>query len=101
MKKILIIDDDRVTARIHRAVLEKDGYQVDVADNGKSGLERLIEFRPDGLLLDLMLPEINGTEVLKGLRGRFLSKSVGRRLYERVRSATDPACPRGRGNHGL
>ena len=68
MKKILIIDDDRITARIHRAVLEKAGYEVEVAADGKSGVQRLIELRPDALLLDLMLPEIGGIELLKSLR---------------------------------
>jgi len=68
MKKILIIDDDRITARIHRAVLEKEGYEVEVAADGKSGVQRLIELRPDALLLDLMLPEIGGIELLKSLR---------------------------------
>ena len=68
MKKVLIIDDDRITARIHRAVLEKEGYEVEVAADGKAGVQRLIELRPDALLLDLMLPEIGGIELLKSLR---------------------------------
>src|SRR5256885_16419395 len=68
MKKILIIDDDFLTAKIYRAALEKESYEVEVAHDGKSGLERLIEFRPDGVLLDLMLPKMSGIELLANLR---------------------------------
>jgi len=63
MQKILIIDDDTVTAEIYRAVLEKRGDVVEMSPNGASGLQRVIEFRPDGLLLDLMLPDTNGLEL--------------------------------------
>ena len=68
MQRILIIEDDSVTARIYRAVLENREYQVEVSSNGASGIQRLIEFRPDGLLLDLMLPDSDGLELLKSLR---------------------------------
>src|SRR5436853_3648061 len=68
MKKILIIEDDHITARIYRTLLEKEGYRVEVAADGQSGLERLMEFRPDGLLLDLMLPKTSGAELLKKIR---------------------------------
>lgn len=68
MQKILIIEDDSVTARIYRAVLEKREYLVEVSSDGASGFARVIEFRPDGLLLDLMLPDSNGLELLKALR---------------------------------
>jgi len=68
MQRILIIDDDGVTAAIYRAVLEKRGYLVEVSSNGASGFQRVIESRPDGLLLDLMLPDNNGLQLLKSLR---------------------------------
>jgi len=68
MQRILIIDDDAVTAAIYRALLEKRGYLVEVSSNGASGFQRVIESRPDGLLLDLMLPDNNGLQLLKSLR---------------------------------
>src|SRR5262249_34211525 len=68
MQKILIIDDDVVTAEIYRAALQKRGYEVEISSNGGNAFQRAVEFRPDGLLLDLMLPDSNGIELLKLLR---------------------------------
>ena len=69
MKKILIIEDDPITTKIYRTLLEKEGFQVETAADGQSGFERLIELRPDGLLLDLMLPKTSGNELLQKIRG--------------------------------
>jgi CheY-like chemotaxis protein len=69
MKRILIIEDDPITARVYSGLLTRNGYQVDVAVNIRGGLERLADFHPDGVLLDLMLPDSNGLDFLKTLRG--------------------------------
>jgi len=69
LKRILIIEDDRITASIYRALLEKEGYEVEVASDGQSGFERLIEFRPEALLLDLMLPKTSGVDLIHRIRG--------------------------------
>ena len=69
MKKILIIEDDAITARVYSSLLTRNGYQVDVAPSMRAGLQRLGEFRPDGVLLDLMLPDSNGLDFLKTIRG--------------------------------
>ena len=68
MKKILIIEDDPITAKIYRAMLEKQGCEVEVAADGQRGFERVSEFRPDALLLDLMLPKTSGTELIQKVR---------------------------------
>ena len=68
MKKILIIEDDPITAKIYRAMLEKQGCEVEVAADGQSGFDRVSEFRPDALLLDLMLPKTSGTEIIQKIR---------------------------------
>ena len=68
MKKILIVEDDAITARIYKTCLEKEGYEVDVAGDGLTGFDRLIQFRPDGMLVDLMLPKMSGVEVIKKVR---------------------------------
>src|SRR5436190_9929079 len=68
MKRILIIEDDPVSAHIYRTRLTREGYEVEVATDGQTGFDRLLEFRPDGLLLDLMLPKTNGIELLKKIR---------------------------------
>ena len=68
MKKILIIEDDAVTAKVYSSLLTKNGFLVEVAGSVKAGLDRVGEFSPDGVLLDLMLPDSNGLELLKALR---------------------------------
>lgn len=68
MKKILIIEDDPVSARVYAGLLTRSGYEVATAGDVRSGLERLKAFRPDGALLDLMLPDGNGLNFLKVIR---------------------------------
>src|SRR3954470_23322773 len=70
MKKILIIEDDPIVAHIYRTRIEKEGYDVEVAPDGQSGFYRIHEFRPDAVLLDLMLPKMNGVDILKKIRAQ-------------------------------
>ncbi len=70
MKKILIIEDDPIVAHIYRSRLEKEGYSVETCDDGQSGFYRIHEFHPDGVLLDLMLPKMNGVDILKKIRAQ-------------------------------
>ena len=70
MKKILIIEDDPIVAHIYQTRLEKEGYQVETAPDGQSGFYRIHEFRPDAVLLDLMLPKMNGVDILKKIRAQ-------------------------------
>ena len=66
--RILIIEDDRMAAKLFGNWLEKAGYEVETAFDGTKGLDRIAASRPDGVLLDLLLPGANGWEVLKILR---------------------------------
>ncbi len=68
MKKILVIEDDPIVSHIYRSRLEKEGFQVEVSAEGQAGYYRLYEFKPDALLLDLMLPKLNGIDLLKKIR---------------------------------
>jgi DNA-binding response OmpR family regulator len=70
MKKILIIEDDPIVAHIYRSRLEKEGYSVETCDDGQAGFYRIHEFHPDGVLLDLMLPKMNGVDILKKIRAQ-------------------------------
>ena len=70
MNKILIIEDDPIVARIYRTRLEKEGYTVEICEDGQSGFYRIHEFHPQGVLLDLMLPKMNGVEILKKIRAQ-------------------------------
>jgi DNA-binding response OmpR family regulator len=70
MFKILIIEDDPIVAHIYRTRLEKEGYEIEIAPDGQSGFYRIHEFRPDAVLLDLMLPKMNGVDILKKIRAQ-------------------------------
>ncbi len=67
-KKILIIDDVEENADILRVKLRHEGFEVLVAGDGESGLEMARRDRPDLVLCDIMLPKMDGWEVLKSLR---------------------------------
>src|SRR5687767_777301 len=68
MKKILIVEDDPIVAHIYKTRLEREHYEVDIATDGQSGCSQTEEFQPDAVLLDLMLPRMNGVDVLKKIR---------------------------------
>ncbi|MBI2832165.1 MAG: response regulator transcription factor [Chloroflexi bacterium] len=67
-KKILVVDDEKRIVDIIKAYLEREGYQVLAAYDGKSALEQARREHPDLLVLDLMLPEITGWDVCRTLR---------------------------------
>ena len=69
-KKILIVDDEIQVCELLKAYLEKDGYEVITALDGKSALEEANRAKPDLILLDLGLPEINGLDVCRTIRSR-------------------------------
>ncbi|WP_441248479.1 response regulator transcription factor [Kitasatospora sp. McL0602] len=66
--RILVVDDDPTVAEVVAGYLTRAGYQVDRAADGRQALARAESFRPDLLVLDLMLPEIDGLEVCRRLR---------------------------------
>ena len=68
MKSILVIEDNAVAADVYRSTLAREGYRVEVARDGQAGIEALDRARPDLVLLDLMLPKVNGVDVLRHIR---------------------------------
>ena len=70
MKKVLIIEDDAIVAHIYKTRLEREGYEVEVATDGQDGVKQITECNPDAVMLDLMLPRMNGVDVLKKIRSR-------------------------------
>ena len=68
MNRILIIEDERKIARFLELELLHEGYEVETAADGRSGLEKALTWNPDLLILDLMLPELSGIEVCRRLR---------------------------------
>lgn len=68
MKKVLIIEDDKSIALLQRDYLEINDFEVEIETNGKSGLQKALTKEYDLIILDLMLPEINGFEICKKIR---------------------------------
>ncbi len=67
-EKILIIDDDLDTLRLVGLMLQRQGYQISAATNGQQGLDKAFEEDPDLILLDIMMPDMDGYEVTRRLR---------------------------------
>jgi two-component system response regulator AdeR len=67
-KRILIVEDDADAARVVRAYLRRDGFDVAFAEDGKRGVEMHAQWKPDLVLLDVMLPKLSGTDVLSAIR---------------------------------
>ena len=68
MKKILIVEDDQLVANIYRNKFSLEGFQVEVANEGHTGLDLARTFRPDAVILDLMLPRMTGIDFMKRVR---------------------------------
>jgi DNA-binding response OmpR family regulator len=66
--KVLIVEDDAPTRQLFEFKLDASGFTVKTAVNGKEGLKMAESFRPDIALVDLMMPEMNGDEMLEKLR---------------------------------
>jgi CheY-like chemotaxis protein len=73
---ILVVEDDLSTREMLRRLLEREGWQVVEADNGEVALGRVAERRPDLILLDLMMPKMDGFEVISALRSTALWRSI-------------------------
>jgi DNA-binding response OmpR family regulator len=67
-RRILVVDDEERMVRFIRLNLEHDGFQVSEAFNGKQAIQRLRDINPDLILLDVMMPDLNGFEVLEMIR---------------------------------
>ena len=69
-KKIVVIDDETSVQEVVRGYLEKDGYMVYVAGNGREGLALAERTKPGLIVLDLMLPDVSGEEICREIRSR-------------------------------
>jgi len=75
-KNILIIEDDPSTLEVYKIALEQAGFVVDTADSGEEALEKIKEDGHDLILLDYILPGIDGNEVLKEIRKNPKTKKI-------------------------
>lgn len=67
-KKILLVEDDTTLASVYRARLELEGFDIREVNNGEDALSATLDYRPDLILLDAMMPKISGFDVLDILR---------------------------------
>ncbi len=76
MAKILIIEDDALLSRMYQIVFTSSHYEVEVAANGQEGLDKARTAKPNLILLDIMMPKLNGLEVLKRLKADPETKEI-------------------------
>jgi CheY-like chemotaxis protein len=74
--KIAIVEDDKAISQMYRIKFEAEGYTVETAENGKLGLGLAEQMKPDIILLDLMMPEMNGDEMLAKMRKTPWGKNI-------------------------
>ena len=87
VRNILVIDDDPAMSGLLKMMLSKLGYSCTIAENGAEGLELAQSLRPDAILLDLVMPEMNGYAFLR--RWQLLSMSATPVVVLSSRSRTD------------
>ena len=75
-QKVAIIEDDQTISQMYRFKFEAEGYQVETAENGKLGLALAEDMKPDIILLDLMMPEMTGDQMLEKLRASSWGKTI-------------------------
>ena len=71
MKKILVVDDEKPILDIIKFNLTKEGYDVYTAEDGQEALDKVEEVLPDLIILDLMLPKVDGLEVAREVRKKY------------------------------
>jgi CheY-like chemotaxis protein len=76
MPKVAIVEDDQAISQMYRFKFEAEGFDVQTAENGKLGLALIESMKPDIVLLDLMMPEMTGDEVLEKLRSSPWGKDI-------------------------
>lgn len=76
MTKIAIIEDDAVISQMYRMKFEADGFEVQLANNGKRGVAMVEAFSPDLILMDLQMPEMSGAEALAAIRKNDWGKDI-------------------------
>jgi len=74
--KVLVIDDDRFLAQIYILTLKKVGYEVLLMENGTDGLEAAKKEKPDAIILDILMPGIDGFQVLRELKKSEKTKDI-------------------------
>ena len=99
MTKIVIIEDDPVISQMYRMKFEADGFDVQLANNGKKGVALVEHFSPDIILLDLQMPEMSGDEALAAIRKQTWGKDIPVIILTNLGEEEAPNSIRGHGIH--
>src|SRR5687767_10457400 len=75
-KKVLIIEDEKPLANMLSSKLKDEGFEVDIAGDGEQGLKRCLEWLPDLVLLDIVMPKMDGMTMLRKLRDEEKGKNI-------------------------
>jgi DNA-binding response OmpR family regulator len=89
MPRVFVVEDEEDISGLIRYNLEKDGYQVGVASSGEEGVTKIKPFKPDLIMLDLMLPGMQGLDVLRHLKGDMATKNIPVIIVSAKKSETD------------
>ncbi|HSX05057.1 MAG TPA: response regulator [Candidatus Saccharimonadales bacterium] len=76
MTKVLIVEDDQLMSRMYMRVFTFEGFEAQLAENGQAGLDKLKEFTPDIILADMMMPVMNGEEMLEKLKANPATQGI-------------------------
>jgi DNA-binding response OmpR family regulator len=76
MAKILLIEDDAFLQKMYRKKFTVVGYQVDVASDGEEGLAKVKTVQPDVVVMDVMMPKLNGLEALQRMKADDTTKNI-------------------------
>ena len=76
MAKILIVEDDTLISNMYKEIFTFDSFEVEIANDGQEGLDKARNFKPNIILLDIMMPKMNGLEVLTNLKADPETKTI-------------------------
>lgn len=100
MIKVLIIEDEELVARMYQKALVYDGFEANVAIGGRLGLEKVKSLKPDLVLLDIMMPGIDGIEVLEKIKSDDEIKNIPVVLLTNLSGNYDTKYGISKGAHG-
>jgi CheY-like chemotaxis protein len=76
MTKVLIVEDDPLMSRMYQKIFTFEGYEVEMAGDGQEGLDKARSVKPTLMLLDVMMPKLNGLQVLEKLKADPETKGI-------------------------
>lgn len=76
MAKIMIVDDDKGSVKLTESLLQKAGYQTCVAVDGQRAMDLIVQEQPDLILMDIMMPEMDGVKAVEELQKNKLTQNI-------------------------